>query len=82
MFELNDEDGNGTLNTKEIEKMINQMKAIAVALGRNIGSATNFIEGVMAKLDVNKDGNITKAEFVAGGLKTPSLLVLLGVDNY
>ena len=56
--------------------MLNQMKRVATTLGRQ---ADDFIEGLLDKLDADKDGKITRSEWMTIGAKTPSLLVLLGV---
>jgi hypothetical protein len=37
------------------------------------------VTGTLDKLDKDKDGKITRAEWMEVGSKTPSLLVLLGV---
>jgi hypothetical protein len=52
------------------------MKRVAATLGR---TADDFIVGLLDKLDADKDGKITRQEWMEVGLKTPSLLVLLGV---
>ncbi len=56
--------------------MLLQMKRVAAMLGRQ---ADDFIEGLLDKLDADKDGKITRNEWMTVGAKTPSLLVLLGV---
>jgi hypothetical protein len=61
---------------QEAEAVLNQMKRVAMTLGRH---ADDFIEGLLDKLDVDKDGKITRDEWMTIGAKTPSLLVLLGV---
>jgi hypothetical protein len=57
------------------------MKAVAAGMGRDEKNTSSFIDGLMKKLDSNKDGVITRDEWIKEGLKTPSLLILLGVDQ-
>ena len=75
-FDLYDSDKSGFLDRKEAEAVLNQMKRVAATLGRQ---ADDFIVGMLDKLDVDKDGKITREEWMTIGAKTPSLLVLLGV---
>merc|ERR1711880_36717 len=75
-FDLYDDDKNGYLDRQEAEAVLNQMKRVAATLGR---TADDFIVGLLDKLDADKDGKITRAEWMEVGAKTPSLLVLLGV---
>lgn len=58
--------------------MLNQMKRVAASMGRQ---ADDFIAGMIDKLDVDKDGKITKKEWMEVGARSPSLLVLLGVKK-
>ncbi len=75
-FDLYDADKSGHLDRREAEAVLNQMKRVAMTLGRQ---ADDFIEGLLDKLDVDKDGKISRNEWMTIGAKTPSLLVLLGV---
>ncbi len=54
------------------------MKRVAASMGRQ---ADDFVAGLLDKLDADKDGKITKQEWMEVGAKTPSLLVLLGVKK-
>lgn len=78
LFEVYDSDGSGTLSKDEIKAIIEQMRTVAKGLGRDMDKTESFIQAVMDKIDVDKDGNLTKEEWVQGGLKTPSLLTLIG----
>ena len=75
-FDLYDDDKNGYLDRAEAEQVLKQMQRVAATLGR---TADDFIAGLIDKLDDNKDGKITRQEWMEIGMKTPSLLVLLGV---
>jgi Ca2+-binding EF-hand superfamily protein len=92
-FDLYDTDKSGYLDRKECEHVLQQMKRVAATLGRQGKErkcqrvnvfwlfliADDFIVGTLDKLDKDKDGKITRAEWMEVGAKTPSLLVLLGV---
>ena len=75
-FDLYDDDKSGYLDRQEAEQVLKQMQRVAATLGR---TADDFIVGLLEKLDQDKDGKITRAEWMEVGAKTPSLLVLLGV---
>eukprot|EP01117_Protostelium_nocturnum_P017148 TRINITY_DN692_c0_g1_i1.p1 TRINITY_DN692_c0_g1~~TRINITY_DN692_c0_g1_i1.p1 ORF type:complete len:187 (-),score=80.77 TRINITY_DN692_c0_g1_i1:81-641(-) len=79
LFQLYDVDKSGTLTADEIQTIIGQMKEVAKSLGREEGAAGNFIQGLMQKLDKDKNGEIDLNEWVTEGSKTPSLLMLLGI---
>eukprot|EP01139_Manchomonas_bermudensis_P023309 Amastigsp_a840997_2362.p2 type:complete len:184 gc:universal Amastigsp_a840997_2362:34-585(+) len=81
-FDMYDSDRSGTLNTTEAREIVEQMKKVAVTLGRREAAAADFIQGIMAKLDENNDGTITRAEWMSRGMATPSLLVLLNAGDY
>jgi Ca2+-binding EF-hand superfamily protein len=66
------------LDRAEATNVLNQMKRVAASMGRQ---ADDFIVGLIDKLDADKDGKITRKEWMDVGGKTPSLLVLLGVKK-
>lgn len=81
MFDTYDDDNSGDLSTDEVQGIVAQMKTCAEALGRDPNQAESFLQGIISKLDEDGDGMITRAEWVEVGLKTPSLLLLLGADD-
>lgn len=82
MFDVFDDDKSGHLDRKEVQKIIDQMKAVAVVLKRDPSQVDQFMSALISKIDKNGDGDISKEEWVQGGLRTPSLLVLLGAGGY
>lgn len=82
MFNIYDTDGSGTLTNAELREIITQMTRVAKTLGRQEAAADSFIAGLIARLDADADGSITKAEWVSRGSTIPSLLVLLNAGDY
>merc|ERR1712241_908540 len=75
MFNLFDEDGNGSIN---VEELLNMM-AFFIEIGADAGSvdmATVMAE-MFQKGDKNKDDKLTKAEFVAGMTGHPVIAKIL-----
>jgi len=79
LFNIYDADSSGTLTSDEIRVIVKEMKNVAVTLGRNEANAASFIEALISKLDPDKDGVISKADWIEIGAKTPSLLTLLAI---
>lgn len=82
MFDVFDDDKSGHLDRSEVQKIVDQMKAVAVVLKRDPEHVDQFMKALISKIDKNGDGDISKEEWVQGGLRTPSLLVLLGANQY
>jgi diacylglycerol kinase (ATP) len=81
LFDVYDINGDATLDKDELNKIVEQMKTVAKELGRDEASINDFIAGLMKKIDKNGDGQVSKDEWVQGGLRSPSLLVLLGANQ-
>jgi len=79
LFDVYDEDKNGVLTRDEVDKILHQMYCVSFMLNRATDKDSKFIEAIVAKLDVNKDGEISRDEWISVGCKTPSLLIFLGV---
>ena len=79
LFDIYDEDKNGVLTSSEIDKILHQMYTVSYMLNRATEKDSKFIRAIVAKLDVNKDGEISRDEWITVGCKTPSLLVFLGI---
>jgi len=77
LFGSFDTDGSGTLTGEEIVNLVNQMKGIGAAMGRDAAKMDSFIQGLLTKLDQDKDGEITKEEWIKAGMATPSVITLL-----
>eukprot|EP01122_Echinamoeba_exundans_P015970 TRINITY_DN795_c0_g1_i1.p1 TRINITY_DN795_c0_g1~~TRINITY_DN795_c0_g1_i1.p1 ORF type:complete len:201 (-),score=74.59 TRINITY_DN795_c0_g1_i1:139-696(-) len=82
MFDVFDDDKSGHLDRSEVQKIVDQMKAVAVVLKRDPEHVDQFMKALLTKIDKDGDGNISKEEWVQGGLRTPSLLVLLGANQF
>jgi diacylglycerol kinase (ATP) len=81
LFDVYDINGDATLDKDELNKIVEQMKTVAKELGRDEASINDFIAGLMKKIDKNGDGQVSKSEWIDGGLRSPSLLVLLGANQ-
>jgi len=77
LFGSFDLDNSGSLTGEEITALVNQMKSIGASMGRDAAKMDSFIKGLLSKLDKDKDGEITKQEWIQAGLATPSVITLL-----
>jgi len=64
LFKVYDVDNSGTLDKDELVLIIERMKATSAALGRPVDKSTNFIDGIMSKLDPEKTGHISKKNWI------------------
>lgn len=78
LFKAYDKDDSGHLDKDEVNAVLEQMRTVARSLGRDPEKADDFNKAVISKLDADKSGTISLDEWVTVGLKTPSLLTLLG----
>jgi len=77
LFMTFDTDRSGSIDGPEIQGIVNQMRGIGAALGRQEAALESFIQGLLKKLDADGNGNITKEEWIENGLNTPSVITLL-----
>lgn len=63
-----DSNGNGSLDSREIEVLLNSLATDALGEGRRVSKAE--IHNVMEKVDSNKDRRIAFDEFIRVGLCT------------
>eukprot|EP00026_Physarum_polycephalum_P018012 Phypoly_transcript_19440.p1 GENE.Phypoly_transcript_19440~~Phypoly_transcript_19440.p1 ORF type:complete len:174 (+),score=34.20 Phypoly_transcript_19440:175-696(+) len=83
LFRLYDLDGNNVLMPDEVHKVLTHLKNACDKIMQNFpddGVTENFARAVINKLDLNRDGKITLEEWISGGLSTPQLLGLLGIN--
>jgi len=80
IFTIFDKNNDDKLDNEEITNVVVRMNVVAESLGRAGTKTTQFIDGLLFKLDGNDDGIVTKKEWVEKGATSPSLLVLLGLD--